>query len=175
MSYSAPNRLLMPMRHSIDTISDSWLPIRGWTGSTVWPSANLAIYVPIGITQSILVKKLWFGSSSTSTGNVDMALYDAAGVAVVAATNAAKIASNDEQVFDVTDTPIGPGLYWIALSSDSATDTFNMIQTSAADCAQMGVLTEAAAYPLPSTATWARDYTYGRWPTMGILIESTVA
>jgi hypothetical protein len=104
-----------------------------------------------------------------------MALYDAAGVAVVNATNAAKIASANEQVFDVTDTTVGPGLYYIGLSSDSATDTFQRTAPSAPECLAYGVLSEAAAYPLPSTATWAADQTLGMVPIAGVLLEATVA
>lgn len=176
MSYTAPNRLLMPSRHSIDTITDSWAHAESgsWT-PTAWPSANLAIYVPLRVPKAILVRKLWFASGSTGTGNVDMALYDAAGVAVVTATNAAKVASATEQVFDVTDTPIGPGLYYIGLASDSGTDTFACLAVGAPVYAAMGLRSEASAYPLPSTATWSVPQTLTFFPAMGLLIETTVA
>ena len=175
MSYTAPNLLLMPARHSIDTVADSWLPDIVTVSTGVWPSANLAIYVPIAVPSRVVVRKLWFGSFTTGTGNVDMALYDAAGVAVVTATNAAKVAAQQEQVFDVTDTTVGPGLYYIGLSSDSATDTFYRVVHLAPLPAAYGVLTEASAYPLPSTATWTVDNTLAVVPVMGMLLEATVA
>lgn len=175
MSYTAPNRLLMPMRHSIDTMTDSWLTSLVSPTSAAWPSANLAVYVPLRVPSRVVVRKLWFASGTTGTGNVDMALYDANGVAVVSATNAAKAASATEQVFDVTDTVVGPGLYFIGLSSDSGTDTFLGWSLAAPLPASSGVLTEASAYPLPATATFAVDQTLARVPVMGVLLESTVA
>ena len=173
--YRAPNRLLMPDRHSIDTPVDSWLIPNSTAAATgVWPSANLAIYVPIRVPSRIVVAKLWFASFSTGTGNVDMAVYDAAGAAVISATNAAKGAATAEQVFDVTDTAIGPGLYYIGLSSDSATDTFLYMNWAAPLPAAWGVRTEASAYPLPATATWVVSQTLATVPVMGMLIEGTV-
>lgn len=176
MSYTAPNRLLLPMRHSIDTIADSGLHSYTLvTTSRAWPSANLAIYVPVTISCRVVVMKLWFSSGTTGTGNVDMGLYDAAGVAVVSATNAAKVADGTEQVFDVTDTTVGPGIYYIGLSSDSSTDTFYGTTPAAPIPLAQGVLTEASAYPLPATATFAADQTLAFIPTVGLLLEATVA
>jgi hypothetical protein len=175
VSYSAPNRLLLPARHSIDTLADSGLPHKDNGAAGAWPSANLAIYVPIIVLSRILVRKLWFAAGTTATGNVDMALYDLTGTAVVSATNAAKSASQVEQVFDVTDTTVGPGCYYIALASDSATDTFMRLAPAAPNAAAYGVLTESSAYPLPSTATMTRNHALTFIPIMGMLIEGTVA
>lgn len=175
MSYSVPNRLLLPSKHSLDTSSDSWLNASDQPSNGAWPSANLAIYVPLRVPRRVVVRKLWFASGTTGTGNVDMALYDAAGVAVVSATNAAKASELTEQVFDVTDTTVGPGLYFIALSSDSSTDTFLRWAPAAPLPAAYGVLTEASAYPLPSTATFALNQTLAFIPCMGLLLEATVS
>jgi hypothetical protein len=173
VSYTAPNRLLMPMRHSIDTFTDSWLPTQAAAGTSAWPSANLAIYVPVGVLSRVVVRKLWYEGTSTSTGNADMALYDASWAVAVAATNAAKI--NGVHVFDVTDTTIGPGLYYLALSNDTNTDTFVRWAPAAPMCCAEGIYTEASAYPLPSTATPAANQTLAFIPAMGMLLEATVA
>jgi hypothetical protein len=166
----------MPARHSIDTLYDSWLtPNSIPQALAAWPSANLAIYVPLRVPARVLVRKLWYAGTTTATGSVDMGLYDAAGNAVVSATATAKAAVNDEQVFDVTDTVIGPGLYYIALASDSGTDTFIRTADAAPAATAMGVLTEASAYPLPATATWALAQATSYIPNMGVLIEATVA
>ena len=174
MSYSAPNRLLMPARHSIDSLADSWMHAYSASGNaTAWPSANLAIYVPLRIPMRVIVVKLWCVTGADSTGNVDMALYDATGVAVASATAAAKVNSN-EQVFDVTDTAVGPGLYYVGLAHDS-TGAFVAWTPAAPVPLAQGVLSEAAAYPLPTTATWAADQSLAMIPFVGVLLESTVA
>jgi hypothetical protein len=176
VSYSAPNRLLMPARHSIDTLADSWSCgiNSAFNTAGAWPSANLAIYVPVRVPSPVIVRKLWYASGSTSTGNVDMGLFDGSGVALVSATNAAKV-STDEQVFDVTDTWIGPGTYWIGLASDSATDTFIRSSSAAPFAASAGIYTQSSAYPLPSTATYTVDQTLALIPVVGMLVEATVA
>lgn len=174
MSYTAPNRLLMPMRHSIDTRNDSWLPDIDFPGSSVWPSANLAIYVPLRIPSRVVVQALWFSSNTTGTGNVDMGLYDATGAAVISATAAAKTASASEQVFNVTDTTVGPGLYYIALASNSGTDTFYRWTLTAPLALAYGVLYETSAYPLPATATWTTSQTQTLCPFMGLFITGIV-
>lgn len=173
--YVAPNRLLMPGRHSIDSLADAWLYLTGSPSAAVWPTANLAIYVPIRISSRVVVQKFWFGSGSAGSGNVDMGLYDAAGVAVISVATAAKGAANTEQVIDVTDTAVGPGLYYIGLSSDSGTDTYSRWSLTAPSAAAAGVYTEAAAYPLPSTATFALDQANTYVPLVGLLLEATVA
>jgi hypothetical protein len=175
MSYSAPPIERTPGRHSIDTICNSWLiPYNSLALTAAWPSANLAIYVPLRIPCRVLVLKLWFASFNTGTGNVDMGLYDVSGAAVISATNAAKGATTQEQVFDVTDTPVGPGLYYIALASDSGTDTFVYDSSAAPMPAANGIRVEASAYPLPATATWSVSQTLAFVPLMGVLIGATV-
>lgn len=175
MSYSAPNRLRLPARHSIDTQSNSWLHAAGFPAAAAWPSADMAIYVPIAVPNRVLVHKLWFASADIGTGNVDMALYSATGTAVVAATETAKSATSTEQVFDVTDTVIGPGLYYVGLSCSNNTDTFNRFSFAAPMSLAFGILTEASAYPLPATATFAANQTLAYIPIAGLLLETTVA
>ena len=174
MSYTAPNRLFMPMRHSIDTVTDSWRLSSAAMNTGLNFTANLAFYVPLAVPRCVVVRKLWFASGSPSTGNVDMGLYNSQGVAVISATATAK-ASSREQVFDVTDTAIGPGLYYIALVSDSNTDGFEGEQPAAPTACAFGVLTEATAYPLPATATWVVNQTNLVIPAMGLLLTTVVS
>jgi hypothetical protein len=144
-------------------------------GTDVWPSANLAIFVPVRVPSRVVVVKLWFGSFTTGTGNVDMGVYDTSGVAVISATNAAKGTSDNEQVFDVTDTTLGPGYYYVALSSDSGTDTFYRYSIAAPIPAALGIMTQTSAYTLPATATMAVGQTLAFVPIMGMLFEGTTS
>ena len=174
MSYTAPNKLLLPMRHSIDTTRDAWVALAAEPVGQLWPSANLAIYTPLAIPARVVVVSLWVATGTGTVGNVDMALYDGSGAAVVSATAGAKTAST-EQVFDVTDTVVGPGRYYIGLSaSDATTDLFYGGAPAAPLCAAYGMYTETSAYPLPSTATFAIDHTLAMYPIMGVLLETTV-
>lgn len=175
MSYSAPNRLLLSARHSIDTLADSWLPhLYGPAGTNQIETDGLAIYVPIRVPTVCLVRQLWVGAA-TGTGNIDMGLYDATGVALVSATAAAKAGTSTEQVFDTTDAVIGPGLYYIALASQSAYESVTCYDLSAPMAAAFGVYTQTSAYPLPATATFAVANDLIVLPVMGLLTEATVA
>jgi hypothetical protein len=160
-------------RRSIDSFADSWIDrvARADTFSA-WPSANLAIYVPVAIPTRCVVFALWFAGGSTGTGNVDMGLFDATGAAVISVGAVAKAASSNEQRIDVTDTVVGPGLYYIGISSNSGTDTFYRQSSPAPIQTARGLLTEAAAYPLPSTATWAVLQTLDFQPVVGLLLNA---
>lgn len=174
MSYTRVPPVLI--RHSIDNSSHGLHP-RALVFNTAgaWPSANLAIYIPVVVPVPVVVRSLWFGCGSTGTGNVDMAVYDANGTALIAATAGAKTAATTEQVFNTTDTFLAAGIYYIGLSSDSATDTFHRNIPTAPLAAAYGCLTESSAYPLPSTATWVVNNTLAYLPLVGMFIEAIPA
>ena len=157
-------------------MTDSWIvQYSNAASAAAWPSANLAIYIPIRVPVRCVARSLWYASGSTSNGNVDMGLYDAAGDAIISATGASKANGGEVQIFDVTDTTVGPGRYYLALVSDSGTSTFYRIAPAAPLCAAWGVLTETSAYPLPATATWAVPQTLAYLPVMGMSYQAVLA
>jgi len=127
--------------------------------STAWPSANLAIFVPIRIPFPVVVYKLVIGAGATAAGNFDVGIYDASGNRLVSSGATAKGAST-EQVLDIADTTIGPGLFYLAMSADG---TNNYVMTTPSGSSPVplqkvrlvGVVQMAAAYVLPATATFA--------------------
>lgn len=162
--------------HSVDTLNSGPVLTSTVTVSGVaYPSANLAIYVPVRVLRRYLVRKLWVSTAATSTGNLDLGLYDADGLQLVATTSTAKVSST-EQVLDATDTQVGPGLFYMALSCSNNTDTFGGETDAAPCCASQGILTEAlGGVDLPSTATWTVNQTLAFYPIMGMYVEPTVA
>lgn len=158
--------------HSIDTSTiSSGLATYPQTGQA-WPTANLAIYVPVVVKAPAIVKKLWFSSSGTAAGNYDLGLYTAAGVALLRQGSTAKGGAG-ETVWDCTDTPIGPGLYYMGLVSSTNTDTFGMMAAWAAPIpTALGVLTESSALPLPATATFAVTQSLTKVPLMGMFLDT---
>lgn len=173
MSYTRP-----PLRrqwHSIDTLNAGFNYRSGVPADAAWPSANLAIYVPVAVQSRVVVKKLWYANGTVATGNYDIGLYDAAGVQLLGRGSTAKTTTADEIVWDCTDTTIGPGIYYLALALSVATDTAFSWSASAPLPLVYGLLTEANAIPLPATATFAADQTLGRVPVVGMFVEGTVA
>jgi len=144
------------------------------TSSTTWPTADLAIYVPVLVKHRVVVRKLAM-AIQVQAGNIDIGVYSASGVRQVSTgTQAASTGG----VYDVTDTTIGPGLFYLAGVADT-TSTLSVYRaaTPAPTCAAAGVLTEqlGAGGALPSTATWAVNQTLAFYPALTMLLEETVA
>lgn len=129
------------------------------TASTAWPLANLAIFCPIRAPLPVTIYKLTIGAGATATGNFDVGVYDSAGNRLVSSGSTPKSA-NVEQIIDVTDTRIGPGLYYLALSADG---TINFGMRAAAGTTPvpsqkirlLGIMEMTSAFPLPAVATYA--------------------
>lgn len=126
----------------------------GNPGSTAWPSADLAIFIPVRVFSPVTVCKLVVGAGSTAAGNFDVGIYDSSGNRLVASGATAKQASV-EQVIDVTDTPLAPGLYYLALAADGTNNYICWVPSTEQKTKMMGLLQAASSYPLPATATYA--------------------
>lgn len=136
--------------------------------SATWPTTNKAFYYPFTISQGLTVTKMWAINGAAVSGNVDIGIYNAAGARLVSKGSTAQSGTNAMQVFDVTDTVLGPGLYFLALNMDNTTGTFILsIVAGFADLA-MGWYTQAVgAVTLPATATFASS-TSGIVPLFGL-------
>jgi hypothetical protein len=161
--------------HSIDTLTHGPLAPQAASASGAWPTADLAIYVPVAVERRVIVKQLWFASQTTGTGNYDIGLYDAAGTKVLSRGSTAKGATAIEVVWDCTDTTIGPGIYYLALNCSNATDTFQRFAPAAPICAALGIYTEAVgSVTLPATATFAVNQTLAYIPILGMFLDTRV-
>lgn len=130
---------------------------RAQTASVAWPSANLAIFVPILIGEYCIAYKLVVGAGSTSAGNFDAGIYDSSGNRLVSIGATAK-GSATEHVLNITDTVLGPGLYYLAMSADG-TNNYSMVNPSGTSPIPLqkarlyGTLEAATSYTLPATAS----------------------
>lgn len=91
-------------------------------------TSGIPHFVPVTIPAPATVMKLWCVNGATVNGNVDMGIYDEAGNLLVAKGTTAQSGTNTVQEFNITDTQLQPGRYYLALATDSATATF--MQTS---------------------------------------------
>lgn len=159
---------------SFDTMSPHSI-VNGPTNTSptvagAWPTANLAIYVPIRVQWQVVLRKLWLAPTTTATtGNLDVGLYTSGGTRIISAGNTNKAAGTAEQIIDVTDTVIYPGLYFMALVCSNNTDTFSKgTAVTAPFFAAMGCLSEAlGSAVLGTTASWSVDQTNAFYPIMG--------
>ena len=146
------------------------------TNNQAWGTNNLITYIPMQVTQRVVVVKMWYASGATAaTGNVQLGIYDQGGTQLIESASVAKVGAADEGVVDITDTTIGPGLYYAALWASVSTDTFYALTPAAPAVATMGVRTETNAGGLPASATWAVPQTLAFVPVVGMLLEGTPA
>jgi hypothetical protein len=121
----------------------------------VYPAANRAIFLPFEIADAITARNIGWLNSTTVNGNIDVGIYDHFGRALVTLGGVAMSGSGVVQVGNIADTLLPPGYYYLAFASSSATATFQRAASSALVMQSVGVQQMAAAYPLPSVATFS--------------------
>jgi hypothetical protein len=123
-------------------------------------TANLARGYPFWLPEPITVLKLWTYSGGTiAATSVDVGVYSEDGRLLVSAGGAAEANASALQEFDVTDTVLGRGRFYMAASISSTTGTFFTVGASNTTYLQLlkaaGCWQAASAYPLPATITFA--------------------
>ncbi len=126
----------------------------GWA-STAWPSANRAYYYPVVVAVPVVVTKLFVANGATASGNLDVGLYTVDGTRLLSTGSTAQAGTAAIQAVDVTDTLIGAGLYYLALSHSNTVGTYMRVSLNANLKRLHGVMQQASALPLPATATFA--------------------
>lgn len=145
----------------------------GAAASAAWDSASRAIAVPFAVSRRVLVTKLFVYNGATASGNLDVGIYNAEWGLLVSAGSTAQAGTNVNQVIDVTDTWLKPGLHWLALVMDGTTGTvFRNSLGSTRLARAAGLATMAAAFPLPATFTPAASATI-LLPWCGALLRRT--
>lgn len=141
--------------------------------SATWVSANRAILVPVYLPDWGTVVKLFIANGSAVSGNIDMGLYDESFARLASIGSTAQSGTNDLQVFDITDTTIGPGRYYLAAAMDNTTGTVLRNGSSLYGQRASGLCQMASAFPLPSTITPA-SMANAFLPLMGLTYRTTV-
>lgn len=140
--------------------------------AATWPTANRAMYYPFRIGRTVTLTQM-FTFNGTSSGNIDVAVYNEGFTRLVSAGSTAMAGASAVQYFNVTDTVLTPGAYYMAVAVDNTTASFERANIECPVLAAFGVLQESAAFALPATATPAL-YTAeaggaGMVPHMGFL------
>ena len=174
MTYSPP-ATGQPDPMVLSSMTDDVSAVIAYTGgngaTSAW-TANLAVFVPVRLTQRHTYIKAFWVNGSAVAGNVDVGIYTLSGTTltrVVASTAEAQATINVLQVATTfTTTTIGPGVYYLALSSTSTTSQFWRGGTqSITGNAIAGAFQVATASPLPTTATTAAAGTQFVVPVFG--------
>lgn len=123
--------------------------------SATFPAANDAIFVPVTIEQTVLIKRLFSLNGATASGNIDVGIYSDSGGRIVSAGSTAQAGTSIPQFFDITDIVITPGRYYLAVAMNNTTGTLFRASTGIAKLQAMGLAKQATAFALPTSATFA--------------------
>lgn len=162
-----PNMIATVARQAFSSVEI--LKEQGYVGTTAittgtdttWPSANLALYVPIRIPEEVTIKRLLWRTGAASSGNYDIGLYDSdtegepdSRLASLGST--AFPGSDTEVASNIADQTVGPGLFYMALAVDNTTARVRFaasLNVQAELLHRLGLWSQSSAFPLPATAT----------------------
>ena len=137
-------------------------------------TANLAIFVPLALQQSVTVKNVFTHNGGTVAGNVDVGLYSETGTRIFSIGATAQSGTSVPQVVSIPDQLILPGRYYMALAASNASATFMSWLPGTTSAGRLiGLYQSTSAMPLPVTATFA-VFAKGVIPMFGLALETTV-
>lgn len=138
--------------------------------SAAWPAANRAIFLPFAVAVPSTAVQLYCLNGATASGNVDMGIYDPSGTRLVSIGSTAQSGTNVLQLFDITDTVLGPGAFYLGIALDGTTGTMFRANIGPGSTRAFGVVQMASAFALPAAATYAAAAS-GYIPFCGIVFS----
>ena len=148
--------------------------------STAWVGANRAYYIPFYMPQTSTVYRLWTlnGATAGGTNSRDIGIYSAdtsrlPATKLVASGATASSGTNALQFYDITDTVLAQGLYFIGVAQNGTTDTMFANTPASALSLDKIVFMQETAYTLPASATPAL-MTALYLPVCGLALRASV-
>jgi len=140
--------------------------------SATWGTANMVLYVPFNITTPDTVKKMFVMNGTTPSGVTHVGIYteDFTRMVMASATQAGGTAI---QTFDIADTFLGVGTYYMALASTSSTFPVFRVSFSHPAIRIAGIYQQLTAVPLPAIGTPA-IMAQGFVPVFGLVFGDTI-
>ena len=143
-----------------------------FSSTLAWPTTNGAIFVPFVLYSPMMVVKM-FVSVGTASGNVDVGIYDTGQNRLVSMGSTAMAGSSAIQIFDIADTQLNDGVYYMAVAVDNGTGTLSAQNPAIAITSSMGILSQSSAFPLPNPAVFAAA-SAAYVPLVGLTARATV-
>lgn len=121
-----------------------------------WPTANLALFVPFQLYVPATFVQMAVLMGGTNGDNIDVGIFDSQGNRIVSSGSTAQGSTNVVQTFDITDTTLAPGTYFLACACSGTTGAVSRYApTGTGFCAGAGMLQTASAFALPASVTFA--------------------
>jgi hypothetical protein len=156
------------------SVGEAWCSIGQSLSAAAWPASNRAYYVPVSIFSTVTVVKMFVINGGTASGNIDVGIYDAGGARLVSIGSTAQSGTSAIQEFNITDTTLNPGLYYLACAMDNTTGTLEVWNPAAGIIHAFGICEQASAFALPSSATFGAITSTTRIPFIAATIRSVV-
>ncbi len=122
--------------------------------NAIWPVANKALFVPVWVEQPCTAYQMGC-VVAVQSGNMDVGIYSVGGARLVSIGTTA-VGAVGFQAFNITDTVLMPGIYFLAMAVNNITASFRRIATTHLMISQaLGVQEMTTAFVLPATATFA--------------------
>lgn len=136
-------------RHSLGNVRQSS------PGSAVFPASNRAIYIPFRLNAPIVAELLFVLNGAAVSGNIDVGIYDKDGTRLISTGSTAQSGISSLQTFNITDTRLDMGLFYLAVAMDNTTGALIRTNQAAAAMRMQGCAQQASAFALPAAATFA--------------------
>lgn len=125
--------------------------LQGWGSFSSTQNANEAIFFPFRLTTWETAYQLLYLVGATSSGNIDVGIYDSQKNRIVSSGSTAMSATvNTVQELNITDTVLPPGDYLLAVATDNTTGTlFGSGLADERSLSSIPIYEQASAFPLP--------------------------
>ena len=121
--------------------------------STTYPTANMAIYIPVFLPFPMLVNQVWWqnGATLTNSPNADIGIYWKTGKKIYSMGPTVMTGANVIQRTNITDFWLPAGPFYIAFACDQTTNaTIFASAMSSLSCAiATGMKQQTSAFALP--------------------------
>lgn len=149
-----------------------------WTTATAWTTANRAIFLPFSLETTVTAYQMAVVNGATLGGNLDVGIYDVLGNRLVSKGSTAQTGTSVIQKLDITDTVLTPGVYFMAMATDSTTATYEgtgVVSGAGEQFRACGVQEQLSAFALPDPATFANPAsTTTTIPSIAIALRSVI-
>lgn len=140
-------------------------------------SANLLEFVPLILSEPLVVSQFFWMNGGTVNGDTDVGIYSFDGQTKFGSSGPTlNSGTNQIQVVDVTNFQLPANVrLWLAIGSDSGTQTYNRSQLSLSGLTFIGITQQAAGWSsgLPATITPATP-TVNNVPNFGFTGASVI-
>ena len=166
-----PNLALSSLSEA-SPLSDVCVGTGATASAAIWPTANTAIYMPVILQVPATVFRMAF-YVAVQSGNIDVGIYDELGNRLVS-SGSTVVDVAGIQIVDITDTPLTPGVYYLAMCCDNITASFHRVSPGTNFLRMAGMVSQAVgAVTLPNPATFAAGVT-GYAPVLTASLVATI-